>query len=227
MSLLHLGHPLAERDEVTVAAAELPARSEPGQQLSRVGGARREDMKLKAERVALPQGAVDLHDVGQDQRGHRHADQRIHQVDEPIGVCRGLEVAGADDRHAAATGVERGEKVRGCRAAGRLHAGPEPGMDDEPGAEGQADGPEQDVEEEDDGSAEGQHCPAVRPGRLGGAAKGHPGEMRDPFGNQAGADAGVENGQEDVEENDPHHEDARRAFENGHHDQPVARSCAP
>ncbi len=47
MGLLHLGHRVTERDEVTVAAAEPPPGCEPGQQFPRVGGFRREEVELK------------------------------------------------------------------------------------------------------------------------------------------------------------------------------------
>ncbi|WP_280526059.1 hypothetical protein [Methylobacterium soli] len=41
--------------------------------------------------------------------------------------------------------------------------------------------------------------------------------MRGMLGDQDSADARVENGEEHVEEDDPHHGGARRAFEDGQH----------
>ena len=111
-------------------------------------------MELQPERVALPQRAGDLHHVGQDQRDHRHSNQRIHQINDTIGTARGPEVTGTGDRHAAAPGVERGEEVCRCWAISRLHAHPEAGMDDEPRTERQAASLEQDIEEENGGAAE-------------------------------------------------------------------------
>lgn len=118
------------------------------------------------------------------------------------------------ERRAAAARVEGGHEGGRRLATARPDRPTERGVDDQTGSGGQPRGPEQDVDDEDDRAAEGQHSAPLLPGRIGGT-EDRPGEMGDPVRDQACPDARLEDRQEDVGEDEAHDEHARCLFEDG------------
>ena len=85
------------------------------------------------------------------------------------------------------------------------------------GAEGERERPGQDEQDQDDGAAEREHGPAAAAGGLGQPAEEPPRPEREPPADDAGAEAGVEHRQEDVEQGDQNQQGAERLLRAGKH----------
>nr|WP_082145353.1 serine hydrolase [Microvirga massiliensis] len=109
------------------------------------------------QHVAPLKRCIDLHQIGQRQRHHRHPDQRVEQEEQPCRARVRGEVARADDGHAGAAGIHCGDEVSGRLAVGGADGRAEFRVHDQSCSERQPESPDPNQQHEADRTAEGQN----------------------------------------------------------------------